>query len=304
MSKSKNQHWVPQFYLREFSTPETRQSNDPQVWIFSKNDADGIEKLTNVRNVCAKRYLYSPVDNCGQRSWDVDDKLEEVESLLARVWSQVGSDFVDFRDSALRKGMALFIATMHVRHPDNLQMVKSVHEKFVSSLDKVPKNSAGYPDVDTVLYQGKELEVDLSDWGSCSDVDRDGYHRLFTETIREQAGKLAEVLLKKRWSVVLADDECFITSDRPVAVQHPTRKVFGLGTEGVIVSLPLSPTRVLILDDEFEEPGDQYYMLKWENLGGFNYGIWHGGSRFLITGRSVPEVLSEIIGWSDAEGYS
>lgn len=88
MSKSVNQHWVPQFYLREFSTPATRQVEEAQVWIFSKQDSGGVERLTNVRNVCAKRYLYSPRDEFDQRSWKVDDELQGVESLLAQIWPQ------------------------------------------------------------------------------------------------------------------------------------------------------------------------------------------------------------------------
>jgi len=58
----------------------------PQVWIFSKHDSDGEEQITRVRNVCAKRYLYSPRDESGLRSWEVDDELQGVESLLGPIW--------------------------------------------------------------------------------------------------------------------------------------------------------------------------------------------------------------------------
>ena len=58
MTKPKNQHWVPRFYLRTFATPETRESSDPQVWIFSTQYGD--PQLTNVKNIAAKRFLYSP----------------------------------------------------------------------------------------------------------------------------------------------------------------------------------------------------------------------------------------------------
>jgi hypothetical protein len=65
--RSKHQHWVPQFYLRYFATPNTRHSDEPQVWIFSKDPGDGDETLTNIRNVCGKRYLYSPIQPRGDR---------------------------------------------------------------------------------------------------------------------------------------------------------------------------------------------------------------------------------------------
>lgn len=122
------------------------------------------------------------------------------------------------------------------------------------------------------------------------------------ETIRAESGNLAKILLKKRWSVVFADNEHFITSDKPVGVQHRSREVFGIGTTGAVVSFPLSPTRILMMDDQHQEPANQYYPLKPDNVGAFNYGIWHAGARFMVTGRPVTEVLSEIVGWAESEG--
>lgn len=304
MSKSVNQHWVPQFYLREFSTPETRQAKEPQVWIFSKQDSDGIERLTNVRNVCAKRYLYSPRDESGQRSWEVDDELQGVECLLAKIWPQVASDFIDLGNDSIRKALALLIATTHVRHPDNRRVLQSLHQQIVEGLDKLPKKADDSPSVDGFIYKGEEFEIDTSGWESYKKWGEDEHHRFFAETVRAESGNLAKILLKKRWSVVFAENEHFITSDRPVGVQHRSREVFGIGTAGAVVSFPLSPKRILLMDDQHQEPANQYYPLKPDNVGAFNYGIWHAGTRFMVTGRPVPEVLSEIVGWAENEGYA
>ncbi len=301
MSKSVNQHWVPQFYLREFSTPETKQTKEPQVWIFSKQDSDGIERLTNVRNVCAKRYLYSPRDESGQRSWEVDDKLQCIESLLAQIWPQVASDFIDLGDEPIRKALALFIATTHVRHPDNRKALQTIHQQIIESLDKLPKKPGGSPNVDSFIYKGKEFEFDTSGWESYKQWGEDKHHRFFSETIRAESGHLAKILLKKRWSVVFSDDKHFITSDKPVGVQHGSREVFGIGTTGTVVVFPLSPTRILMMNDQHQEPANQYYPLKRDNVGAFNYAIWHAATRFMITGRQLPEVLSEIVGWAENE---
>lgn len=301
MSKSINQHWVPQFYLREFSTPETRQAKDAQVWIFSKQDSDGIEQLTNVRNVCAKRYLYTPRDEAGLRSWDADDKLQGVESLLAQIWSQVTSDFVDLGDESIRKALALFVATTHIRHPNNLKTLQTIHQQTVKGLDKLSKKADGTPNVDSFIYNGKEFEFDTSGWESYKKWGEDEHHLFFAETIRAESGILAKILLKKRWSVVLSDDEHFITSDKPVGVQHRSREVFGIGTAGAVVSFPLSPTRLLVMDDQHQEPANQYYPLKRDNVGAYNHAIWHAATRFMITGRQVPEVLSEIVEWMENE---
>ncbi|MFY4730024.1 DUF4238 domain-containing protein [Nitrospira sp. BLG_2] len=302
MSKSVNQHWVPQFYLREFSTPATRQAEEAQVWIFSKQDSDGVERLTNVRNVCAKRYLYSPRDEFDQRSWEVDDELQGVESLLAQIWPQVASDFIDLGNETIRKALALFVATIHIRHPDNRRVLKSVHQQIVENLDKLPKKADGSPNVDNFICKDEKFEIDTSGWESYKKWGEHEHHRFFVETIRAESGNLAKILLKKRWSVVFADNEHFITSDKPVGVQHRSREVFGIGTTGAVVSFPLSPTRILMMDDQHQEPANQYYPLKPDNVGAFNYGIWHAGARFMVTGRPVTEVLSEIMGWAESKG--
>lgn len=295
MSKSVNQHWVPQFYLREFSTPETRRKKEPQVWIFSKNESDGTERLTNVRNVCAKRYLYSPRDEDGNRSWEVDDKLQGVESLLAKMWPQIASDFINLGSDPVRKALALFIATTHVRHPDTRTSLKDIHQRMVEGLDDFSKKADDSPAVETVSYNGEEYKFDTSGWDSYKSWGEDEHHRFFTETIREESRRIAERLLKKRWSIVFSEYEQFITSDKPVGLQHISREVFGIGTTGTLVSFPLSPTRILVMDDQHQEPGDQYYPLNRNNLGAFNYTIWHAATRFMVTGRGVPEVLSEIV---------
>ena len=304
MNKSVNQHWVPQFYLREFSTPETRQVEKPQVWIFSKQNLDGTERLTNVRNVCAKRYLYSPRDESGQRSWKVDDELQGVESLLAQIWPHVASDFIDLGNESIRKAFALFIATTHVRHPDNRRTLQWIHQQIVEGLDKLPKKADCSPNVDRFIHKGEEFEIDTSGWESYKKWGEDEHHRFFVETVRAESCNLAKVLLKKRWSIVLADNEYFITSDRPVGVQHRSREIFGISTTGAVVSFPLSPTRILMMDDQHQEPANQYYPLKPDNVGAFNYGIWHVSTRFMVTGRPVPEVLSEIVRWAENFGYA
>jgi len=110
---------------------------------------------------------------------------------------------------------------------------------------------------------------------------------------------MAKMLLKKRWSVVFADKELFITSDKPVGVRHMTREVFGFGTSGAVISFPLSPTRILMMDDQHHESANQYYPLTPDFVAAFNQSIWHAGVRFMITGWPVHEVLTEIVSCGD-----
>lgn len=130
--RSKHQHWVPQFYLRYFATPESRDTKIPKVLIFSKDPEDGDEELTSVRNVCGKRYLYSPKQLDGTRSWALDDRLNDVEALLGQVWPALATDFVDLGDEHLRKALSLFVSIIHMRHPDMRDTLEEIHGNLVS----------------------------------------------------------------------------------------------------------------------------------------------------------------------------
>ena len=117
--------------------------------------------------------------------------------------------------------------------------------------------------------------------------------------MESEALQIAELLLRKRWSVIFASDEVFITSDTPVSVNHESRPKAGFGTLGAVVTFPLSSKRLLVLDDKLKEPGNQYYPLQAQSTGAINLNIWKNSNRFMITGQPVPKVLAEILSFED-----
>ena len=298
--RAKHQHWVPQFYLRYFATPESRGSNTPQVWIFSKDANDGDEKLTNVRNVCGKRYLYTPVDESGERRWDLDDRLEDIETLLGKVWPALAENYVSLQDDSIRKGLALFVALMHLRNPEVREEVERIHRRFLDLYEFAPLLPDGTPDVREIEINGRLHEVDLTGWQDYRAWSKNDHDKFFVHSIQSEADRVAKMLLLKRWSVVCSTQESFITTDKPVALHHTSRPKFGFGTPGVIITFPLGPKRLLVMDDMHAEPSNQYYPLKDGNAGSFNLTTWRNGSRFMITGRPVEDVLNEILALDSA----
>lgn len=293
-SRSKNQHWVPRFYLRHFATPETRDAEEAQIWIFSNSKEDGDERLTNIKNVCAKRYLYSPRDLAGQRSWTLDEKLSDLESQLASLWPSVATKLLDFGPEDIRRAMALFVSLMHLRGPDTLRSVADTHRGLVSLLGTAPTNADGTPNVEIVDHSGDAQMLDTRDWEQYRKANADDHQRFFVDLIQTEATRLAELLMRKRWCVLFADTDAFVTSDCPVSVHHRSRNACGFGTPGSIVIFPLTPRRVLVMDDQLVEPPNQYYRLSPDSIGPLNGLIWRSG-RWLLTGRSVPAVLNEVV---------
>lgn len=298
-ARPKHQHWVPQFYLNYFATENSRDTRKPQVWIFSKRGEDGDKKLSSVRNVCGRRYLYSPVQIDGQRTWELEGHLGKVETLLAKVWPAVAHGFVDLADPSVRKAIALFLATTHHRHPEMLDAVERAHQQMVALFEGLPTDAHGMPLVDSLVVEGTTLPFAPSEWHDHKQQGPDDHHRFFAEFVRNNAGDMARHLLGMRWSVVFSEKDVFVTSDKPVVLSNPERDHFGYGTRGTILQFPLSPRRMLVLDDLHSEPANQYYPLNPTSAGAFNFTTWHGSTRFLITGRDVEEVLREVCAAGD-----
>ncbi len=257
----KHQHWVPQFYLRCFSIRGTQESTQAQAWMFSKVPDGGDECLTNVRNLCGRRYLYSPLLVTGERDWGLEEGLSKVESLIAQIWPAVATDYLNLEDEPFRKGIALFAALMHLRNPSVRDQLEKIHGKLIAHLGNGPQGNTSAMRSSGMLFQGKRYEVNLDGWQDFVNYGRNEHDRAFASFIRSEAIGIANLLLGKRWSVVVANRDTFVTSDRPVALVHPSRETYGLATEGAMIAFPLSPTRLLMLDDKFDEPANQYYPL-------------------------------------------
>jgi len=298
-ARPKVQHWVPKFYLRQFAIPETRQTDRPKVWIFSKHQ--GEPKLTSVRNVAARSHLYTPIGATGGRDWKMEEMLGDIESLLARLWPELTDGFADLHgQESIRKIVALFVSTLHLRHPDSIRVVVEMHENLVSLFEGCPKDAAGNPLISEVDYRGDVRPFDNSGYQAYKSAGPDEIRQMFVDGIRAHATWFAEALMEKRWSVVFSESPVFVTTDTPVAIVNRFRERFGITTPGTVVSIPLSPTRVLLMDDRNDQPQGRYYPLAAHGPAPFNLSAWHGCERFMISSRDPDEVCAEILAWTDA----
>lgn len=295
-NRPKNQHWVPRFYLRHFATPITRErdKDEAQIWMFSNKERDGDERITNIKNVCTRRHLYSPLDSAGQRDWALEEKLADLEAHLAPLWPALAVEFLDFGHTGIRRSIALFVSVMYLRGPDRLRDVEDIHRSLVTLLESAPKHPDGTPNVEVIDTSGKSRPLNTKGWEHYRQWDANDHRRFFADTIESEASRIAECLIRKRWCVLQSDDDAFVTSDCPVSVQHQSRELFGVATPGSLVIFALTPRRLLVMDDRHEQPPNQYYPLKRESLGAMNALIWRNG-RLLLTGRPVPEVLAELV---------
>jgi hypothetical protein len=177
---------------------------------------------------------------------------------------------------------------MFLRNPAVFEQVKQLHCDMVSFLAQAPSIP------DTVWLEGREYSLEKHSWAAYRAADSEEIKRAWIRQI-SSAGWLAELLLEMRWSILITDTPRFITCDHPVIAIHPQLEFHGFRNPETTVLLPLSPTRILVMDNRHTEPANQYYPLK-GSAGATNLLLWRGATEHMFCSRNPDEILLEICG--------
>jgi len=273
-NRPKNQHWVPQFYLRYFATPDTRDTKLPKVWRLDALSETSDTALMAVENVCGKRYLYSPVDPEGNRDWSVESWLDRIETASGDFWPHLTTEMFDLSSPEMREGLSKLLAIMHLR---NFSYSKLISHSFALR-DK--------------LY-GKPTEESLKDrpaeWPDPTDAGR-----FFVQSLQRDVSRVAELFAAKRWVVFYGDEDLLLTSDRPVTFVHGGVKNASLATPGAMGIFPLSPNRVLCMTGpELSEKDNVFIPLTPEFARSFNISVSTQCIRFVISKKPFDDFLDD-----------
>ena len=282
MQKSKRNHWVPQSYLKHFAAdPEKRE----KIWRFGKTSGD--PELKPIEKVAVKFYLYAPQNDDGKRDYAFEERLSSIEQWFGTPgWHQLCNDFVSFEHAAVRKMVSLLTAVMYLRNPAQLEKTKNIHQQVVNVFAKLPVLP------ETIESKGRVFKIDPGDWEAFRNAGENEVKRYWIDTIGS-ATSLAERLMTMRWSVVFAKTPVFITSDHPVVFTQPSLEFHGLSHADATVYFPMSPTRLLVMDNRRGEPDGCYYPIK-ESPGTFNSVLWLEALEYMFSSRDPDVVCAEM----------
>lgn len=281
MQKMKRNHWVPQSYLRPFAAdPETRE----KIWRFGKTQGD--PEMKPIEKVAVKFYLYAPMSDAGVRDYTFEQKLSDLENWFGDdLWIRLGQELMPLQWEPLRKMVSLLAAVMYLRNPAQLDHAKELHRRIVETYEQLPS-------LPTQLeYEGKTYNFDTSNWPAYRDAGEEELKRLWIDSV-SSCTWLAEMLMKMRWSIVFSDSPVFITSDHPVTITHPSLEFRGLRNPQTSVLFPLSPTRLIVMDNLHHEPANQHYPLK-ADPAAYNFTLWRNANEYMLCHRHPDLVLQD-----------
>lgn len=215
----RNQHYVPQFLLRNFSS-----QNDDFIWTYDRNEKLPIKeriKYRAIKHVASENFFYDIIKGCKTGSHEYT--LKEVEDKAAPIITEITkTKKINDLSKEYRETLSLFITLQILRTKrqldQNVQMTESLYEQ---------------------LNQEWKIKTEKFD-------PREGWLSML-----DNAPTFQKAVMNKVWMLCESNNSFYI-SDHPVTLQNITfenslRGYLGIDSPGIEIYLPLSPSLTLCL---------------------------------------------------------
>lgn len=284
MNQPIRQHWVPKVYLSNFATEESKLAKSPQAYVL--NVKSGEEFVTSIDNILLQKHLYTLGKNDAAPNFVIERTLSLIEGAAAASLKSMAVGEPVHCDKQQRVLVSYFLATLIMRTPRTLARQKrgfdSLANDPVSSLPEHLRRDD---------YREKVKVV--NDW--YQSLDETGQHLVFLKSLVSTAGIIAADLRKKGWSLFLAEDSFYISSDDPVVLYHSTERRYGVGTPGISLHVAISPKVMLMLGDTDVANEAAIHKTPPTIVETMNHLIASNAERFAISSTSFAPIKSAIL---------
>ncbi len=219
---AKLQHYVPQFYLRNFAT---KAKKGHLICCFDKTTLKVFKP--NIKNVAGQTKFYDFTDSSGVEV-SIDESFSDIEAVTSRALQSL---IENPRISTLlphKKILAQFFAIQDSR----TQVFRDAQNDLVKDINQ------------RLGKDGFSLPIPTKD------EEKEFQARFLIDT----AADIANVLLGMKWILLMnKTNKPFWTSDNPIFKHNPIksdlRGNLGLMCEGIQVHIPISPQLVIVICD-------------------------------------------------------
>jgi len=226
-SNIKLEHYVPQFYLRNFSVG----NNGKALFCFDKCTSKRF--IVPVRNIACEKYFY-----------DVTKADQLVEINLARIESKLGAAYdklITKKDlNSLswtdRVSLANFVAVQELRTREMREFLGDMVRQFTTKLSE------------------HKLSDDIKK--QLQEINKAEYPKEFQIRMFQNVKEFSDIILSMKWILIENNTKMlFWTSDHPINRYNPKKDILGnLGylSSGIQIFFPLTPLLSLCLCDLVE----------------------------------------------------
>lgn len=236
--RHKNQHVIPNCYLKSWCDPRTPEAHNPYIWRISSDGTQKKKKSPEKSFRANNRYTITMPD--GGRNLVIENTLGGIESQFVNVLSRVRRrERLTPRDKA---HLCLFTAAMHARSVAVGEHWRKFYEGVHSQVVALEKKHNTTPTT--------SLET--------ADMVKHAHPYLVESSVEV----LAPMLFRMPMTILVTRDEFgFITSDNPCVwfvpnahrmppmLRHPS-----LSQPGIEITLPLTPQHLLLISHRTFSP--------------------------------------------------
>ena len=221
--EKKNQHVIPECYLKAWCDPATPKNYTPYVWVHTRDGSSTRKRAP--QKLFTETDFYTVKLDDGSRSLVIEDSFSVIEDRLR---NNRLKDFAKLSDEE-RALLCVFTAMMSMRTKSQRANWTDFFSKLHDQVESMEKFHNAEPTTSLETAEMKEY----------------GHHMYMGHSI----DVIAEWLFRMKMVIFMTGQkERFITSDRPCVWFNPEAHKFppfyrspGLAQERIEITLPLSP---------------------------------------------------------------
>lgn len=224
MSEPKNQHIIPQCYLKQFVDLNTPSGQEPYVWIFERDNKRGKKKAP--KNILAETDFYTLKVESGGKDYTIEKTLSQIEGEYASVFERKIKHKLPL-DNYEHIVLCAFAAAMLQRTLKQKENIEGFLDQVISMTEEMEKAHGVPPKKSLELKREKEDAHKISVMQMIPHI---------TKILMRM--NLALLCSSRRGSFITSDSPCYLFNSR-LQFQRFYRP--DLGQRYVEVNMPLSP---------------------------------------------------------------
>jgi len=288
----KNHHYIPQFYLNNFSNDSTRKDNK-RIYVLDKLAKDNKIKLLPIKKIAFQKNLYTYKTRVGKKE-TLEDMLSKIEGIAAEIIRKIKQQKeIDNQD---KSNFSLFLSLLQLRVPyakdEFINSTKELYETVArKSIAMMPAESMkAFFKKRGKIFTDAEIE-DLKDFGKNkkrSKVVVDVPQGYWIKMMLLLSVDILPALEITDWEFRVAEKPfAFFTSDNPFML-IPGRRMnpfegLGLLTPDAKKIIPITANICLIMHEPKEHPVIVYRHADKVFYNKINHYIMKNSARFVYS---------------------
>jgi hypothetical protein len=219
---TKDQHYVPQFYLKKFVNADNKLE-------ILDCDRRKLVIARTPKSVCNEEYFYSVNNTLDEASQVLEKEFQRIEDHISKYYDGIALKFVEFQEITEEDKMqiATFMSMQYLRGPYMRKRIKKMDENVIKEITKMRFGSESIHDSFDRLEEktgektSEKQRKEVIEFAKKGDYTVETSNASHLRMLGEMEG-FRNLLFGKEWTVYISkSSKKFITSDNPVIEIFP-----------------------------------------------------------------------------------